>query len=297
MQTVIVSAKFEILFFQQLNEYYIQHCGSMHLFAYGLSLRNYVMEVQIDQSCFVPGISISLQKKYFYCTNWFSLVTMLASVWFFMSNAGVIIALFRSGIRSLSPGLLIVCSLSLTDFLWGAVVAPVNSGFRIKHLRNNQVCEVYSEMIEIPLLRPVVMCLLGTFGNLAVLSIDCYLAVKDWDQYNFRVTRCRAVVACSLVWLTTTTMATLRHVGLLHPTPFNFFLAVFMIPLAAVIIIFQVLTIHYFRKLNNAVAELMEGGHQNNHHDNVNVAIERRLTNTTTYVVGVLAWVFIPYVL
>ena len=258
------------------------------------------MEDQVDHSCFVPGISVSFQKSYLYYTNWISPVAMLLSVWCFVSNASVIIALFRSGIRSVRPGLLIVFSLTLTDFLWGAIVAPVYSGIRIKHLMNSQVCEVYSAIMEIPLLIPVSMSLLGTFGNLAIISTDRYLAVKHYARYKFLVTRRRAVTACALVWLTTSTMATLREVGILPNVPFNLFVAGFVILSTAVIIIAQAMTLRHLRQHNNALAETMEGGNQANPNqanpvNTANAAIERKLTKTTTYVVIVLAFALIPY--
>ena len=77
----------------------------------------------------IPGISVSFQRSFLYYANWFSLLTMLLSIWCFVSNVIVIIGLLRSGIRSLRPGLLIVCSLAFSDLLWGATVAPIYTGF------------------------------------------------------------------------------------------------------------------------------------------------------------------------
>ena len=62
-----------------------------------------------------------------------------------------------------------LCSLSFTDLLWGATVASVDSSFRIKHLMNSQVCEVYSEMMAIPLFAPTAMSLAGTFSHLFIM--------------------------------------------------------------------------------------------------------------------------------
>ena len=74
-------------------------------------------------------ISVSFQRSFLYYANWFSLLTLLLSIWCFVSNAIVIIGLLRSGIRSLRPGLLIVCSLAFSDLMWGATVAPIYTGF------------------------------------------------------------------------------------------------------------------------------------------------------------------------
>ena len=77
----------------------------------------------------IPGISVSFQRSFLYYANWFSLLTLLLSILRFVSNVIVIIGLLRSGIRSLRPGLLIVCSLAFSDLLWGATVAPIYTGF------------------------------------------------------------------------------------------------------------------------------------------------------------------------
>ena len=147
------------------------------------------MEDEIAQSCLVPGISVSFQKSYFYYTNWLSPLSMLLSVWCAVSNAAVIIALFRSGIKRLRPGLLMVCSLTFSDIIWGAYVSPLNAGFRIKHLLNTRVCEVYLELDDMPKDIPTAMYFLGTFGNLAIITIDRYLAVHSMVQYKYLVTR------------------------------------------------------------------------------------------------------------
>ena len=166
-----------------------------------------------NQSCFIPGISETFQIRFFYYANWFSPLTMLLSTWCFVSNAIVIIGLLRSGIRSLRPGLLMVCSLAFSDLLWGTTVAPINAGFRVKNLMNSNVCEVSwqtFEMVETNLAIPFTMCFVGTIGNLMVMSMDRYLAVRSWLRYTVLVTRRRAVVSCSLVWVTSVTIGCLN---------------------------------------------------------------------------------------
>ena len=134
------------------------------------------MKDQVDQSCFIPGFSVSFQKSFFYIINWFSPFTMLLSVWCVVSNAAVIIALYRSGNKFIRPGLSMLCSLSITDRLWGATVAPVESGLRLKHLLNSQVCEMYSEFSKIPFISPPVVLYICTIFNLTIVSIDRFLA-------------------------------------------------------------------------------------------------------------------------
>ena len=101
-----------------------------------------------------------------------------------VSNAAVIIALYRSGNKFIRPGLSMLCSLSITDLLWGATVAPVESGLRLKHLLNSQVCEMYSEFSKIPFISPPVVLYICTIFNLTIVSIDRFLAVKHFAQYR-----------------------------------------------------------------------------------------------------------------
>ena len=54
------------------------------------------------------------------------------------------------------------------------------------------------------------------------------------------------------------------------------------------------MTIYYLRRHNNKVVEMRDTENQTNSVNTVNAAIERRLSKTTAYVVGVLALVFIP---
>ena len=138
------------------------------------------MDDKGDVTCFVPGISVSFQKSYFYYTNYLCPLTMLLSIWCFVANAAVIIGLFRSGIKNLRPGLLFLCSLTLTDLFWGATVAPIDSWFRITNYIEKQrpSCGIDTRTTELPMLLFIVITNLGSILNLAVISIDRYLAVK-----------------------------------------------------------------------------------------------------------------------
>ena len=251
------------------------------------------MQDQDDLSCFVPGIPISFQKSYFYYTNYISPFTMLLSVWCVLSNAAVIIAILRSGIRSIRPGLLMLCSLSFTDLLWGATTL-MDSSIRIKHLTNSQVCEAFSEIGGLPIATFVTMTFVGTELNLATISIDRYLAVKTFVRYRSLVTRRRALVACSVVWVISSTLATIRQVGAIQLYLLSFLASGLVVLSAAVIIIFQILTFRLLRHHNNNVAEVMAEGNQANLGDSANARVERQLAKTATYVVGMLALVVVP---
>ena len=261
------------------------------------------MDDKGDVTCFVPGISVSFQKSYFYYTNYLCPLTMLLSIWCFVANAAVIIGLFRSGIKNLRPGLLFLCSLTLTDLFWGATVAPIDSWFRITNYIEKQrpSCGIDTRTTELPMLLFIVITNLGSILNLAVISIDRYLAVKRFVQYKFLVTRCRAIAACCVVWVLSITIGILAQVDLLYPqlpVPLkplvcwsgSVILAV-SVPLIATV---QILTIRELRRHNNNVAEITAERGQGNPVPSANVANERRLTKTLTYVVGLLILIFIP---
>ena len=110
------------------------------------------------------------------------------------------------------------------------------------------------------------------------------------------MTRRRALVACSVVWVITITIATtLRLVGATLVMQFLTSLAGGLVVLsAAVIIIFQILTFRLLRHYNNNVAELIEEGNQANPVESTNARTERQLAKTATYVVGMLALVVVP---
>ena len=245
------------------------------------------MEDQVDQSCFIPGIALSFQKSYFYYTNLISPFTMLLSVWCFVSNSAVIVVLLRTGFKSIHPGLLMLCSLTLTDLFLGAIAGPIHSSFRIKHLLNSQVCEVYSEFTKTPFLEPTVISFVSTLLNLAIISIDRYFAVTKLNQYKFLVTRPRVLVTCSVVWLTSITLGVLQ-------SRLTFLIVCCGILSAFIIIFVQVLTLLHLHRHNNIVANMMQEGSQANPVNFFNAVFERKLAKATTYVVVALGLVFIP---
>lgn len=247
-----------------------------------------------DPSCFVPEIPMSFQKSYFLFTRWLSIPTMLLGIWCFVSNATVIIALFRSGIKSVRPGLLILCSLSFADLIWGAAVAPMESALRLKHLFNTNVCELYSEWRKTPLLFLTEILFNATVLNLCIVSIDRFLAIKVSFQYKVWVTQRRALFACILVWLASILLSCLSKVGFISSNVTHV-ITLTLIPLAlSVVIILQIKSIHVLRRHNNNIAGMIQQGNQANPANSVNAVIERKLTKTAIYVVGILSLVFIP---
>ena len=211
----------------------------------------------------------------------------LLSVWCCVSNAAVIVALLRTGVKSIRPGLLMLCSLTLTDFFWGAIVGPMNSSLRIKHLLNSQVCEIYSELEETTIIALLAISTSGTLLNLAVISIDRYFAVTKFVQYKFVVTRPRTLFTCCVVWLTSII------VGLLQ-SRFRFPIVCCLILTAFIVISVQVKTLLHLHHHNNNVANMMPEGSQANPFNTVNAAFERKLAKTTAYVVAALVMGIIP---
>ena len=165
---------------------------------------------------------------------------------------------------------------------------------------NTNVCEVTSQIFEMVATYteiPLTMCFLGTIGNLALMSIDRYLAVRSWARYIVLMTRRRAVVVCSLVWLLSVTIGCLKQFKILSHTVFLSAISALFIPSALVIIIFQIITLCLFRRHNNPVAQIMEDGdNQANSVSDQNAAAERELTKTTTHVISLLGLVFIPMI-
>lgn len=220
---------------------------------------------------------------------------LVLSIWCFVSNAAVIIVLLRSGIKSIRPGLLMLCSLSLTDLFRSAVVSLTICVFRLKHLLKSQVCQVYSKLETMPLLSASVINFICTILNLTIISIDRYLAVKSFSHYKFLVTWRRTFVACAAVWMLSITAGIVRELSGRESKLTNVLLPAISIPLAAIITILQVMTILLLRCHNRDLAGMMEERNEANPVDTVNAAIERRLSKITTYVVGVLAFIFIPF--
>ena len=124
-----------------------------------------------------------------YYVNWVSPITMLLSIWCcFVSNAAVIVALLRSEIKSIRPGLLMLCSLSFTDLFRSVIAALTVLFIRLRHLLNSQVCQVYSEIETMPWASCTLITYIGTILNLTIISIDRYLAVRSVCQYRLWVT-------------------------------------------------------------------------------------------------------------
>ena len=249
---------------------------------------------QPRRPCFFSGISQTFQFNLIYYTNIFlTPVTILLGLWCFLSNGLVLIAILRGGLR-IRPGFLMLCSLTLTDVVWGGLVTPMYVRFRVVELLDGKVCLNRSDLDESPLMAVVFfLCLFSTQENLGVMSVDRYLAVAKPMWYKATVTKQHAIFASGGVWLAAMTMAIQREVNVFPRKPLEKFEAFFVTLSSSLVIPVQILTLVTLRKHNNAVAQVMEESARVNP-VTVNNAIERQLTAITRHVVCLLALFTIP---
>ena len=249
------------------------------------------------RSCFVPGISQTFQRDYFYFTNVvFTPVITLLGIWSVLSNGSILTAILKGGIR-IRPGFLLLCSLTLTDFLWGALVTPVYLKFRVKEIVDSYFCANRGDWQDPLMVASFFLCLFGTVGSLAVISLDRYLAIAKALWYKASVKLWHACLMCLGVWLVSSFIITAKITGVVPRDAIEAVEASYVIICSCFIIIAQVLTLYVLHKHNSTVAQIAGSeaspGARNNP-INITAAIERRLTVTTSWVVGELVLILIP---
>ena len=108
-------------------------------------------------------------------------------------NTVILVAVLR--VRSIQrPSLLLLCSLSTTNVIWGIFSAIHNTNSLI--LKNICPKELFKEELFV-----VVLCFFSTLGSLAVISCDRLLAVNNPWWYRSHATRSHAVKQITLVWM------------------------------------------------------------------------------------------------
>ena len=248
---------------------------------------------QTGRPCFLPGTSQALQLHFFYYSNFFlTPVTTLLGLWCFLSNGFILIAILRGRLR-IRPGFLLLCSLTLTDVLWGGLVTPVYVRFRVAELLSGKVCSNRSDWDSPLMVTSFFLCLFSTLGNLAVMSGDRYLAVAKPMWYKTTVTKQHAMCASSAVWLTSTAMVVLRQVHLFPLKVLEFFEACYAVVSSCAIIVVQLTTLVVLRKNNKVVEQAMEGSARVNCLARNNT-VEHQLAVTTRHVVSFLALTILP---
>ena len=247
-------------------------------------------------SCFLPQISRSVQKNFYSSANFVILpITAVMGLWCFVSNTSIIIAVLRLGLQHIRPGLLILCSLTLTDVIWGSLIVLPYVGFRFKDLVTGNICSDSDELKGSIWSVSFFLGFIGAIGNLAVMSIDRYLAVSRAMQYRFLINSRRAFVACSLTWLTSFLYGVLRRSDVVPDNTFRTMTTSFVVIGAAVVIVIQAMTLRILRRHNSRVADMTAETQRVNPALNAaNAATERQLTVTVSYVVGILVLIFIP---
>ncbi|XP_078367456.1 cannabinoid receptor 2-like [Oculina patagonica] len=248
---------------------------------------------QAKRSCFSSGISHTPQLHFLYYSNFFLVpVTTLLGLWCFLSNGLVLIAILRGGLR-IRPGFLLLCSLTLTDVVWGGLVTPMFVRNRVNDLLSGKACTNPSDWKSS--FMPVFfnLSLFSTLGNLGVISVDRYLAVAKPMWYKATVTMQHAIFACSGVWLASVLMVILRKMEVLPPIALEIFQTSLIIFFSCLVVGVQILTLVTLRKHNNAVAQVMEESARVNP-ATANNAIERQLAATTRHVVCLLVLLIIP---
>ena len=250
-------------------------------------------EKSTGRPCFISGISQTVQRHFFYYSNFvLTPATTLLGLWCFLSNGLILIAILRGGLR-IRPGFLLLCGLTLTDVLWGGLVTPVYVRFRIAELLNGKACSNRSDWDSPLMVTSFFLCLFSTLGNLAVMSADRCLAVSKPMWYKSTVTKQHAVCASGAVWLTSTAMVVLRQVQIFPQRALEVFEACYAVVSSCAIISVQLTTLVALRKHNNAVAQAMEESARVNAVTRNNTA-ERQLAVTTRHVVSFLALTILP---
>lgn len=260
-------------------------------------ISNYTAENHLGgRSCFVPEVSQTFQRDYFYFTSVvFTPVITLLGIWSVLSNGSILIAILKGGIR-IRPGFLLLCSLTLTDFLWGGLVTPVYLKFRFKEIVNSYFCANRGDWQDPLMVASFFLCLFGTVGSLAVISLDRYLAIAQAMWYKVSVKLWHACFVCIGVWLLSSSIIAAKITRFVPRDAIEAVEAGYVIICSCFTIIAQVLTLYVLHKHNKSVAQLNAGttpGVENNPAC-ITAAIERKLTVTTSWVVGELVLILIP---
>lgn len=155
------------------------------------------------QRCLFPNIPENVQHAVRDITNFVLIpLDILLATMSLVVNIVVLAAVVRT--RSLQhPSILLLCSLSVTDLLW-AVFTIVRNTLRITH---DHLCPEQTGLEA----GFVVLCVISTLGNLAIISKDRHLAVSKPWWYRSCVKRSRVVKKTTVLWIFSAAMAILVH--------------------------------------------------------------------------------------
>lgn len=243
--------------------------------------------------CFISGFPRAVQSQFsYYSSLVLTPATTILGLWCFLSNGLVLITILRGGLR-FRPGFLHLCSLTLTDVLWGGVVTPLYIRFRIAELIVGKVCFNRSDWDSPVMVVSFFLCLFAMVGTLGVMSVDRYLAVTKPLWYKATMKKQYAITASVAVWVTSIFLVVLKQVDSFPLSPVETFEGGYVISFSATVIVIQLCTLASLRKHNDSVAQKMEESAR----VNPNLAfqaIERQLAATTRHVVSLLGLCIIP---
>ena len=223
--------------------------------------------LQEGRPCFISEFPRSVQSQFrYYSSLVLTFATTMLGLWCFLSNGLVLVTILRGGLR-FRPGFLYLCSLTLTDVLWGGVVTPLYIRFRIAELIAGEACFNRSDWDSPVMVVSFFLCLFAMVGTLRVMSVDRYLAViKPW-WYKAAMKMQYAITASFAVWVTSTFLVVLRQVKLFPRRAVETFEGGYIICFSAIVIAIQLCTLAALRKHNNACVVLQrkfshKGGNQ-----------------------------------
>ena len=203
----------------------------------------------------------------------------------FVANFLVLTAVVRT--KSLQhPSLLLLCNLSVNDLLW-AVFTIVRNTVRITHV---DLCPEQTGLEPVF----VVLCVLTTLGNLAIISKDRHLAMtKPW-WYRCHVKRSHVFKKTALLWVFSVIMAILVHPKIQLPA-----LRIMLIIVASLfhlmciaVMISSYVGILIANRRNRQIMQQHQRGHMQAFFQR-----EKRLANTVGLILIALFCTFLPALL
>ena len=204
----------------------------------------------------------------------------------FICNSLVVAAVLRT--RSIQrPSMLLLCSLSMTDFTYAVFALYKNIQTFIsvdicpKELRGPGEWFIY------------IVSHVSTLGNVAVISFDRLLALSKPLWYRTTVTRSRAIKQILLVWLASAILAVIAD-NVYSPKSLKFVnqsIALSWYAACSLTIIYCYIGVLIASKRNRAAMAQYDGDMQ------AIMAREKRVANTVGFILMVLCFTFIPAML
>ena len=185
------------------------------------------------QRCLMPSLAADLQHQVRDVSNYIVLpFDTLLGVMSFICNAFVFVTITRR--KSLRhPSLLMLCSLSITDLIWGLFTLIRSS---LTFLHPYMCLEESLEKMFIGIL-----CYLATLSNLAMISRDRYLAMSrpTWYRNHVRRSTTRVVKVMLMTWLSSLFITLMVY--MLNKTIGSFrigFIMIFLFYVVCIVMIF-----------------------------------------------------------